>query len=230
MAYGASIDKFGIADTNWKLQSYTKDPVSSNATAQDENGDNACETVFDTAYSHTNEYQYCGTGDTSGNIVWPSGLVLGTDTTNAVTKNGVTINTSNTERPRLTVTGDDKFGTSTQTYTLSSHLPTLPAGKVATPMGFIVDTTSVTRTNSSTWAATAQTALVQDSNGQRVCLDLYQGRIEASGELISCTSTATAVADTANGYTLNGPVGSGEENTGYGNSTVNVFKNLLADT
>ena len=33
-----------------------------------------------------------------------------------------------------------------------------------------------------------------------------------------------------NGYALSSPVSSSQENQGYGGSTVNVFKNLTADT
>ena len=227
MSYGANTDKFGISDTNWKLLSYSADPISSNANAQDSNGDNVCETVFDTAYSYSAEYQFCGAGDTSGNVTWPT-IVLGNDTTNSVLVTGATISTSNTERPRLSMSGEDPFGASTNAYTLT--LPTVPAAKKATAMGFVPDTTSVTRVNSSSWTATAQTSYVQDSDGQRCLADVYQARIEASGDLVSCTSTATAIADTANGYTLSGPVGKSESNTSYGSSTVNVFKNLLADT
>lgn len=220
-------DKFGIADTNWKPLSYSKDPFSSAFNAQDSNGDNVCETVTDTGFSHQNEYQYCGTGDTNGNISWPT-IVLGNDTAHAVLVTGVTIATSNTERPKLTVTGEDAFGTSTNQYTLT--MPDVAAAKRASAMGFVADTTSVTRVTSSTWAATAQTAYVQDSQGQRVLSDVYGARVEASGELVSCTSTATAVADTANGYALSGPVGAKQSNNSYGSSTVNVYKNLTADT
>jgi len=227
MSFGATTDHFGIADTNWKLQSSDKSPISSNANAQDSNGDNVCETVFDTAYSYTATYGFCGTGDTSGNVVWPT-LYAGSDTANAKLRTGYSVATSNTARPTLTVNGEDAFGTSNSTYTVAP--PTIPAAKLATAMGFVADTASVTRVNSSSWNFTTQTAYVQDSQGQRCQADVYQGRIEASGELTSCTSTATAIADTANGYTLSGPVGSSETNTAYGTATVNVFKNVLADT
>jgi len=226
MSFGVTTDKFGIADTNWKPLNLSSEPISSQANAQDSFGDNVCESVFDTAYSYSQEYQYCGAGDTLGNIVFPT-LVIGNDTTNAVLVTGVTLATSNTERPRMTLAGEDAFGTSTNQYTLT--MPTVSGSKKAQALGFVADTTTVTRVNSSTWAATAQTSYVQDSDGQRVLADVYGARIEASGELVSCTGIATAAADTANGYALSGPVAKSQENTGYGSSTVNVFKNLTAD-
>ena len=223
MSYGASTDHFGIADTNWKLQSSSKDPISSNATGQDENGDNACETVYDTAFAYTASYRYCGTGDTSGNVVFGT-RILGADTTNSKLLTSVGVTTSNTERPMMTVNGEDLFGTPSHTYTLT--MPTVTAAKTAQGMGFTADT--VTNLLSSTWTAAAQTSYAQDSDGQRVISDVYQGRIEASGELMSCTGTPGAAADT--GYTLNGPVSNSQSNTGYETATVNVFQNLLADT
>lgn len=227
MSYGVTTDLFGIADTNWKPQNIGSDGFGSLNNAQDSLGNNVCETLTDTGYSYSQEYHYCGTGDTAGNIVWPA-LVLGNDTANNVLVTGVSIGTSNQARPTLTMTGETAFGTSTNQYTLS--MPTVAAKKQAQAMGFVPDTASVTRVNSSTWSATAQTAYVTDSTGQRVLADIYGARIEASGELVSCTGTATAVADTANGYALSQPVSTQQENTGYGSSTVNVFKNLTADT
>ena len=227
MSFGATTDHFNIADTNWHLLTSGKSPVSSAANAQDSTGDNVCETVFDTAFSYTATYAPCGTGDTSGNVEWPT-LYLGNDTTSAILRTGYSVATSNTARPVLTVNGETAFGTSNATYTLAP--PTISIGKVASAMGFVPDTATVTRVTGSTWGITGQTAYVQDSQGQRCQSDVYGARVEASGELVSCTATATAIADTTNGYAVTGPVGNAETNTGYGTGSVAVYKNITADT
>jgi hypothetical protein len=221
MAFGVSTDPFGIttADPDWKQVRYGEEPTASNANVQDENGDNVCETVFGEATNFTAEYQYAGDG---ANVVFPT-LVLGTDTVNDVLVTGATVTTSNTERPRLTVTGETAFGVSASEYTVA--FPTVANAKKAAAMGF--DVTAGTRLNSSTWAITAQTAYVLDENGDRVLADVYGARIEASGELVSCTGVAAATA--ASGYTLSQAVSAAEENQGYGSGTINVFKNQVAD-
>jgi hypothetical protein len=221
MAFGVSTDPFGItyAGADWKQVSYSEEPVASNANVQDENGDNVCETVFGEAKNYTAEYQYAGTG---ANVVFPT-LVLGTDTVNDILVTGATVATSNTERPKLTVTGETAFGESASDYTVA--FPTVVNAKKAAAMGFEV--TTGTRLNSSTWAITAQTAYVLDEDGERVLADVYGARIEASGDLVSCTGVAAATA--ASGYTLSQAVSAAEENQGYGSGTINVFKNQVAD-
>jgi hypothetical protein len=226
MSYGATLDYFNLANANWRLQSSSKSPVKSNSNAQDSNGDNVCETVHDTSATFSCEYASCGVGDTGGNVVFPT-LVAGTiDTENSSIITGFAIATSNTARPKLTVTGEKYYGDTSGTATYSPTLPTIKAGKKATAMGFTPDTNS--RVTSSTWNFATQASTVLDSNGQRVVVDISQGRIDASGELVSCTAIAAATA--AAGYTLDGPNGSSTQNTGYGSSTVAVFKNVIKDS
>jgi hypothetical protein len=182
--------------------------------------------VYDTSYTMTNEYAYCGVGDSNGNVVFPTLVAGAVDTENSSVITGFTIATSNTGKARLTVNGELYYGDSSGPATYTPTLPTVSASKKASAMGFTLDT--VSRLTASSWAFTTQTSYVQDSNGQRVCLDLYGGRIEASGDLVSCTGVPGAAADS--GYTLSGPVASNGTNTGYTTGTVNVFKNVLQDT
>lgn len=221
MSFGASTDKFGIADTNWKLLSYSEEPQKSNATAEDSNGNTDCETVYDTSAGYTNEYQYCGAGDTGGNVVFPT-LRYGVDTTNGVLVTGATVTTSNTERPKLSVKGELLAGTGRTNSTDTLAWPTVSAAKKATAMGITPDTNS--KVTSATWTLSLQVANVMDSQGRRVLNDAYRPRIEASAELIKCSGTPGAAA--AAGYTLDGPLSKAQSNTGYGTATVNVFKNL----
>jgi len=67
-----------------------------------------------------------------------------------------------------------------------------------------------------------------DSNGLTKVLDVHGGRLEASNDIVSCASEATAIADTAKGWAINAGPSQDEENTGYGSGTVSVFQNLTA--
>lgn len=227
-AFGATIDYFNLADTTWKLQDFGADPQKSNATASDEKGDVVCETVHDTSYGYSNSYAYCGTGDTSGNVVYPTikgGQVNVIDTGNSSVISGVTVTTTNDGAPVLAVTGEKLYGPNVPTYTL--NLPTISAGHLATNIGFIPDTNS--RTTGSTYTFSSTMSKVMDSQGQTSCMGIHAGREEATNELVSCTAIASGVADTANGWTLDGPIASAGDNTSYGTSTANVFQNLAQD-
>ncbi len=238
MAFGATTDHFGFADTNWRPQSTSKSPRSSNAQAEDSNGDIACETVYDTGYTYEVQYRItkgaaADTNHDTNALEWPATLKGGT-VVDGIVITGATIETSNTERPLVTVSGEDIGGadsTAFSTYDWPSVVPSdtnsgaLRAVKKAQAIGFSPDTN--TRVNSSTLDLTTELAATADSQGERVAADVYQGRAEASADLVSCDTIAD-ISSVDTGWTQNGPVEQSEENEGYGSSSVNVFQNLSA--
>ncbi len=225
MAFGAVTDHFGYADTNWRLQSASKDPRSENATAEDSFGDVACETVFDTGHNYEAVYEVIK-GDTGNNVEWPATLKGGT-IVGGIAITSANIETSQTEKPRVTVSGEDiGAADSTGFATYSWVLPTIKARKQAQAMGFTP--AAGARVTSASMSCSVEMAATQDSLGNRVAADVYNGRQEVSGEMVACDTIADASADTD--WTLNGPLGNSEENTDYGTSTINVFRNIGRDT
>lgn len=217
-----SLDNFGLADTNWKAQNSSIDPNAAEGQAPDEKGDILCSTIHGATTTKSTTYLWCG----GATLTFPAsltglGILISTD---VVT--GIQIETSNTEKPKLTVTGMvwvGEVGGPAQKYTIT--FPTLAGTKTAQALGFTA--AEGTKITSSTWSASAQVAQALDEGGDVAALDLYQGRIEASGNLISCTGTPSATA--AASYTLSKGVASASTNTGYATATVSVFKNLAAD-
>lgn len=227
MSYGVTRDWFGFGDTNWKPQSSSKDGTASNAQAVDSYGDVPCETVYDTAHGYSVTYGMCGTDSVA--IAFPAafkgGAVVAYDTNTKIIVTGAEISTSGTEFPTITVTGELNKGDSVHnTYDWSSLLPTLYPTKTAQPMGWAADTNS--RATSSSISFSTSIVKLADSLGETCKMDVHAGRAEGSGELVSCTQIAGAVADTANGWALSNPVSSSEENTGYGNASIAVYQNL----
>jgi len=215
MAYGASTDKFGLADTNWKLQDYGSDFSSSQAQALDQYGDVACETTYDTGTSYSNTYMYCGSGDSSGNVVFPT-VNLGEDTGNAVYVTGATVETSNTDWPKLTITGETTAGSPGIGDTVT--FPSVAAGKVATALGCTADTGSYVQ--SSSWSRTVQIQYGYDSDGARCIASSTGDRIEATTEVVACTGTPGVTIDTA--FTQSGG-GLSESNTGYATYSATMY-------
>ena len=176
------------------------------------------ETVFDTGYGYEVSYRYLKAA--SSNI--DTRITVGTIVASAIQAHGITIATSNTERPTITVSGEDFHGDTTGSKTYSSSLAVTGTKTAQTFSAFTVDTNS--RAISSTATISTQLAKAHNATGYTAAMDVYQGRVEVSAELQSATAVASAAADT--GFTLAGPVGNTEENTGYGSSSLTVFKNL----
>ena len=226
MSFGVTRDWFAFADTNFEVQSSSASGNASNAQAVDSNGDVACETVFDTGIGYEVTYSMCsGSALPAG---FKGGNVIAYDTNTNILITGGSVSTSGTEFPTFTVTGETLYGTASgNLYDFQAEV-SVSGAKTAQAIGFIADTN--TKASSSSVTFSASVAKVQDSQGQTVCMDVYGGRIEASGELISCTAIAGAAADTANGWALSSPVSTSEENTGYGSGSINVFENLASVT
>lgn len=223
MSFGANTDHWAFADTNHVLQSSSKPPQKSNATALDSEGDVVAETVYDTGAGYECVYRHAGAAAWAldGDTVAPH-IRIGAIVSSNKIITGITAATSNTERPLVTVTGEDFVGDTASQLQYATGI-SVPTGKIAGGMGALSPDTN-SRIVSSTMTATGQVAKAQDSDGTTVTVDVYQGRVEVSAELQSATSTAGGSADT--GFTADGPVASSEENTGYGNSTLTVFKNI----
>jgi hypothetical protein len=218
---GANTDHWSLADTNHKLMTSSKTPQKQNAQAVDSEGDVVAETVFDTRYTYEAQYRHVGTAAWAlDSVVNPAKLGQIVASNKIIT--GITIATTNTERPTVTVTGEDYAGDTATQQVYATGL-SVPTGKIASGLGAITPDAN-SRIVSSTANCTAQVASAQDSEGTTVTVDVYAGRVEVSAELQSATAVAGATADT--GYTADGGTGSNEENTGYGGSTFAVFKNI----
>ena len=231
--FGALTDHFGYADTNWRLQSSGKTARSENAQCEDSFGDVAAEKVFDTGYNYECVYEVIkgqaedtGAGIAANEVAWPATLKGGTIVA-GVAITGVDVETSQTERPRVTVTGEDIGNAdSTGFATYDFDLPSIKAVKQAQAMGFTPG--GSTRVTGASLNCTVQMAATQDSQGNRVAADVHGGRVEGSGELVACDTAPTATADT--GFALTGPVETSQENTDYGTASVNVYKNINRDS
>lgn len=227
MAFGAT-DYFSLGDTAWEPQSSSKSTASANAQAADSWGDVACETVYNRASTY--QVVYALVKGSSVNVT--TKVKLGNIKTIGAEKaviSSIEVATSNTDFPRVTVTAEEWHGdTDLRTYTMTGATA-IAAEKRAQAIGFVADTTTSTMIQSSTATYTVQVARVADSVGSYVKTAVYGGRGEVTAELMACAGTATAVADTANGWALAKEVESATDNTSYGNSTVSVFKNLAND-
>jgi len=216
-AFGANTDHYGLADTNIKLIASSKAPNSQIAQAMDSQGDVTAETVFDTFYSFECQYRKVAGASLTLDTIAQVGQII-----SSIGITGIAVATNNTERPTFTVTGETYFGDTSTSEKYASGIAILATKTAQDFSAFTCDT--VTRVVSTSATMSSQVDRAQDSQGQTVATAIYQGRLEVSGELQSATAVAAATADT--GYTLNGPIGNTEEHTGYGNSTINVFKNV----
>ena len=226
MSFGVQNDWFGLSDTNYRTISSGKEPFATNAQALDSNGDVSCETVFDTGYVYRQTLRLATGTTVNLDTICKVGDLLTGDTSELIVTN-LTVSTSNTERPTLEVTGEKYYGDSADVNTYSSSL-SITLNKTAQALGMSADTGSALTACRAT--ISSQIAKAQDSAGQTVAMDVYQGRIECQGELTSCASTPGASADTSNGYAEMQPVSLSEDNTGYETATYSTYQNLSPDT
>lgn len=226
MGYGATTDFWGFADTNVKLESSSSEPsIGGEAQCVDSNGDVNASTTYDTA-NKTVSSTYRPCSDTA--------LVL-YDTTTAVdlrlgkvvSGNVITsieVSTTNTDRPTVTISGEFAHGVADTAF--SKYDPTdleIAPLRKAQAIGATADT--VTKVTGSSITASVSVSKTADSQGNTACMDVYAGRIEAGNDLVSCTGTPGASADT--GWTRSAGTSESQENTAYGTGAYAVFKNLL---
>ncbi|MFA5321385.1 MAG: hypothetical protein WC373_01820 [Smithella sp.] len=227
MAFPTMTDHFGLANDDWELQSSSLTPEASSAQAKNEYGDVIAETQYEETESVECVYKLKSNG-TLGSVSLPANFKGGYKATTHVITGG-TLNTSNTDRPILTVKGEEFFpvadATALRVYDFATAIGEILAKKVATAIGFTL--TGDTKLNASSVSASVDVSRVLDDEGAIVMVDTCNGRLEASGELVIATGTPAATA--AASWTLMKGNDVNTENTGYGGGTVNVYQNLTAE-
>jgi len=224
--FGAKTDHFGLANDDWELQSSGKTPEKSNAQAQNEFGDVVAQADYEETESVECVYKLISNG-TDGSAALPANFMGGYKNGNYIITGG-TLNTSNSERPTLTVKGEKYFGdevTVLRVYDFATAIGAILAKKVATAIGFTLGASTLL--NSSSVSCSVEVSRTLDSDGAIAVIDTYNGRLEASGDLVSATAAPSATASTD--WTLSKGNDVKEENTGYNTGTVNVYQNLAAE-
>ena len=78
--------------------------------------------------------------------------------------------------------------------------------------------------NSSSIALSTDQARALDSQGAECVTDVYNGRVEVSGDYVGCSAAASASADT--GWRVTSGPSIGETNTAYETGSIGVKKSL----
>ena len=230
MSYGITTDIIGFADTalGISLQG-VKNPVRSpsEAKAMDSNGDVVAETVYDTGYGQGITLDYvCAKAseikfyDTLTVKDFRGGKVVG-----GYVINGITVTTSNSDFAKVSISAAKTIATDTDVakYDWGTGA-NFTGGKGAKKFGFATDT--ATRLTGSTLTAKVSSARAQDSTGEELCVDVGEGRIDASHTLVGVTGVPGGAADT--GWTLLGGPSNDESNTDYESGSAVVFQNISA--
>lgn len=228
MSYGITSDILGFAAQfpGVALQSVTN-PVRSpsEAKAMDSNSDVVAETLYDTTNGQQRTVSYVAglneaidfyTVDTVTTRDYRLGKVI-----NGHVITGIAINTANSDFATIQMTCQ-KTGTADSNVSKYATGITFNGGKGARKFGFTVD--AATRLTGSSVAAGVSVARSMDSTGEELAIDVSEGRIDATHNLVGVTGVPAGTADT--GWTLlNGP-SVDESNTEYETGTAVVFKNL----
>jgi hypothetical protein len=227
--FGAQTDYFGLADTDWELQSCKKTPTHSSAQAQDEYNDTAAETEYEKTEGVECVYRLVGNG-ALGVIGLPADFQGGqTNEEDGVIYmiSGGTLVCSNTERPLLTVTGVKHHGDTAalRLYDFAGAIGNIGARKVATPIGFTVGVGSLLNSCTVTFSMEVTRAL--DSDGAVAITDNSKARIESTGTLVSAAGVPAATV--AANWTKPNDVDLGEANTAYPDGSVMVYQNVAPE-
>jgi len=228
--FGASTDYFGLAASGvWELQGSSYTPENSSAQVQNEHGDVTVEAEYEATATVECSYRLVGIG-TLGVEGLPANFKGGytntiTDDTFIIT--GGSLNTSNTERPLLTVSGELMHGVTTalRVYDFAATIGDIGALKVATAVGFTLG--AATLLNSCSVSCSMETARALDADGEIAIKDSFNGRIESSGDMVSATTLADAVV-VAN-WAIPAGTSKTEENTGHPTGSISVYQNITAD-
>lgn len=226
MSYGIDSDILGFADTTNRISLQSvNNPVktASEATAQDSNGDVVATTLYDTSAGHQISLNYKAYKDT---VILFYDTTSGTDfrggkVINGYVITGLAVSTSNTDFTDITFTAQKTAAVDgdVEKYNWSF---TVTGGKGAQPVGFSSDT--VTRVTGSSVNCSVQVARGMDSTGEELDLQVYNGRIEATNDLVGVTGAPGGSADT--GFTLVSGPAKVEGNTAYATGSAVVFKNI----
>jgi len=227
--FGASNDYFGLAEPGvWELQSSSLTPENSSSQVQNEYGDVTAETEYEKTSAAECTYRLVGVG-VNGEIALPDNFKAGFVNTVGSDQffiTGGSLNTSNTERPLLTVSGEllHGDGTSLRLYDFAAAVGSIKARKVATPIGFTLGANTLLNSCSASFSSETARALAAD--GSIAVKDNYNARVEVTGDMVSATAVAEAAA--AEGWTLPRAAGRSEENTAHPTGSVTVYKNIAA--
>lgn len=228
--FGANTDYFGLAEAGvWELQSSSKTPEASSAQVADEHGDVVAEAEYEKTATVEASYRLVGNG-ALGVVELPANFQGGYIATVGDDKyiiTGGSLATSNTERPILTVTGEKMHGTedAIRLYDFATLIGEISARKTAQPIGFTL--TSGTLLNSCSVSFSLETARGLDSDGEIAIIDVFNGRVESTGDLISATDIADATA--VAGWTIPAGTSRSEENTGHGTGSITAYKNIVPE-
>jgi len=226
--FGAHSDYFGLASTDWELQSSNIAHENSSAQAADENGDISCETEYEETASVECVYRLVTNG-TLGLIGLPANFKAGYVATLSDVKYAITggsLATSNTERPLLTVTGERLEGNDTgahlDAYDFAGAIGDIHAKKVATEIGFTKGTGNLL--NSCTVSFSSETSRALDADGAIAIKDIYAARMESTGELVACGAFGEPAV--AASWTKPRNAEQATSNTEYNSGSVMVYQNL----
>ena len=239
MAIGISTDPFSdftTANSSMKLQNVSIGSSGSNAQVTDEYGDIACETVFNQPEGRTLTAVYQGCVPKTEATIGFSSLKLGTMVTYGGNKYVITgVDVAKAQGSPLEVTvnavgvnsgassGDFNLYTWYDDLTIQNGLGIDDANEV---LG--VKSGASSSLQSVSISATAQTATVADEDGELACLQVFQGRVECSGDAVSCTeSSPTITADT--NFTAQGEGDVNTVNNEYPTASLTVFQNITKD-
>ena len=224
MSFSADTDYWSFADTHVLLVSSTQDKSTSEAQAMDENADVSASSIYDTITTRTVEYVSCSDTallfyDTTSSKDFRIGKVI---SSHVIT--GITVTTSNTARPRITITGESCPSADGDVRKIATRDLEIAGSRAATKFGATVDT--VTKLNGSSCTVSGPVTREAGTTGSTACADVHTGRTEASNDFVGVTGNPGAAVDT--GWTVNSPVSRSDENTGYSTGSIGVFKNVAS--
>jgi hypothetical protein len=223
MGVGANTDHFGLASADWELQENSKTPSSSKAQVANQFGDIEEEDVFEETETVECSYKLTSNG-AAGVVGLPANFKGGYKNGDYVITGG-TLKTSNKERPELTVTGTKYFGPATavlRVYDFAGAIGDILARKAATAVGFTLGAS--TFLNGCDVKCSVEDTHVLKADGDIAVIDTFNGRLEATGDLVAATGSPSATA--AANWTLDKGNDVKESNKEYPSGSVTVFRNL----
>ena len=232
--FGVATDPWAFADTYINLISSTPGAkTGSAAQCPDSNGDVIDETEYDTGATHEAEYEVLPGGSASfkdTSVDFRLGKVI---SSKVIT--GIVVSRNNTGgRLNVKISGENcpQADSAVAKFTpvfadTTATAAYLTGGLNALVMGIVV---SAGRVVASTVTASVQVAKGLDSGGAQVFKGVYNGRMEASNDLVSSDTAPAAAADTTNSWVLTASNSKGETNTGYPTATISAYRNMTRDT
>jgi hypothetical protein len=154
----------------------------------------------------------------------PSGFIAGLAGDGYIITGG-NLATSNTERPTLTVTGEESHGSTEgmRYFDFVEAVGEIRARKVPTYIG--LEKAAGTHLQSCNVAFSTEVTRTNDKDGEIAVIDLHAGRLESVLELQSCQSSP-AIGPLALTWTRQQEDQIVETNTDFATITVSLFLNL----